>query len=977
MKQKIVVVLLCLLMLMSGCGNRKEETETEQVPENITTVDGVNPLDSYDALYLWGADPGLGVRTLHELGYTGEGINVAYIDQPINDTPDYEIADSVVYNNNIADMDDQMHGQATSSLLCGKNLGTAPGVNLYFFGYPSWKEDQQQYWVVCMDDLIAQNRKLPEDKKIRMAGFSNNPRSDEKYYEDVMDAIRRCNDEGIMVWFCGENASGAFEPYSDKNNKENMTIGLSDEHEHLAVVPSGSRTSLTSKSTYQYDEDGGLSWTMPYTLGVYCIALSIDNTLTQDEIRKLVVDTAYVNSSGLRVFDPIEFIAHVLEKVGRNDDAKELRETYRNSLEYIYILYNSSMTSDEDLESINRYAEKVIACDCVLFDCKDCKDAQSLYADLQKHHGEHGGKIAGIQIIGDPYCVPAFEIKYEALMDSKSVDSAGTYLTDYFYQNLNNDVSCLDENYSVYSQFENGLDVDLMPQYPLARLPLSKGEYSAFFGKYLNFLEETKERKLTLVNFSNPIFSETKHSDDMGYFLNRMHDDYKLLDGDYVLYGNLRGQYPVTTEVKGGMSKDTLEQVNSEKPAEFLINTHGLKSNVDICYFENDKEMRESFFNAENINSLLDDNCYYLDMWTCNNGEGMNGNLTTEALRGNALGVFSATHIISNNGVNNSVSVGRMKNSNFYYFYFTYLRTRNRKFSRAASFYKAQYRYAQALIEEAGKGLQGTGNYQFNLNNLLDYENFGVLDRYDLNTVNLNDRDDIYDSEQYAAEMAAIENSIKQITDYEYRIQRTTAGTCMLSVTMDAPEGYRLTLFDPPGNEHVYVDKGTTKKGRNTYSFEFSEDALSQIDQLALYIGKSDEDRTFIFFTDLQIDESEIVEVEEKQESENATEPERGGYDVDIATYKSGEVKVLDYSFEKTESGTYRYTVTVDAAEGYVAYFFDPPGGNLVMTREVATKQGANTFSTEISEDVYQKIEMMVLCIYKSDDDRCFIYCYK
>ena len=316
MKQKIVVVLLCLLMLMSGCGNRKEETETEQVPENITTVDGVNPLDSYDALYLWGADPGLGVRTLHELGYTGEGINVAYIDQPINDTPDYEIADSVVYNNNIADMDDQMHGQATSSLLCGKNLGTAPGVNLYFFGYPSWKEDQQQYWVVCMDDLIAQNRKLPEDKKIRMAGFSNNPRSDEKYYEDVMDAIRRCNDEGIMVWFCGENASGAFEPYSDKNNKENMTIGLSDEHEHLAVVPSGSRTSLTSKSTYQYDEDGGLSWTMPYTLGVYCIALSIDNTLTQDEIRKLVVDTAYVNSSGLRVFDPIEFIAHVLEKVG-------------------------------------------------------------------------------------------------------------------------------------------------------------------------------------------------------------------------------------------------------------------------------------------------------------------------------------------------------------------------------------------------------------------------------------------------------------------------------------------------------------------------------------------------------------------------------------------------------------------------------------------------------------------------------------
>ncbi|MBQ5804400.1 MAG: hypothetical protein IIW22_01330, partial [Erysipelotrichaceae bacterium] len=127
------------------------------------------------------------------------------------------------------------------------------------------------------------------------------------------------------------------------------------------------------------------------------------------------------------------------------------------------------------------------------------------------------------------------------------------------------------------------------------------------------------------------------------------------------------------------------------------------------------------------------------------------------------------------------------------------------------------------------------------------------------------------------------------------------------------------------------------------------------------------------------IDESEIVDLNEidlgggdlvNGESSNA-------YLVDLDSYKSGEVKVVDYLFEKTESGTYRYTVTVDAAEGYVAYFFDPPGGNLVMTREVATKQGANTFSTEISEDVYQKIEMMVLCIYKSDDDRCFVYCYK
>ncbi|MBQ1307186.1 MAG: hypothetical protein IIY56_03430 [Erysipelotrichaceae bacterium] len=978
--KKIAVMLMCLLMLLSGCGNKQEEEtiEPEDIPEETVEVGDVNPLDSYNALYLWGADPGLGIRTLHELGYTGEGINVAYIDQPINDVPDYEIADSVVYNKNIADEDDLMHGQATSSLLCGKNLGTAPGVNLYFFGYPAWKEDQQQYWVTCMDDLIEQNRKLPDDEKIRMAGFSNNPRPDEKYYQDVLDSIKRCNDEGIMVWFCGENGAGTFKLYSDRNNKENLEP-LSYGQEGIGTMPAASRTTLDSNGTYQYDDQGGLSWTMPYSLGGYCIALSIDNTLTEDEIRQLVIDTAYLNGNGLKVFDPIEFIAHVLERVGRNDNANELRKAYLDSLEYVYIIYNSSKTTETDLEAISRYADEIITCDYVLFDCKDCNDAQSLYTALQESHKEHGGKIAGIQIIGDVNCVAPFEIKYEAQMDAKNIDSAGTYYTDYFYQNLNNDVSYLGKDYSVSNQFANGLDVDLTPLYPLARLPLSKGEFSLFFEKYLKFAEETKQRKLTLVNFSNPIFAETEHSDDMGYFLNRMYNDYKLLDEDYVLYGNLKGQYPIATEVKGDMSKANLEQVNSEKPVEFLINTHGQKTNVDICYYENDNEVRESFFNTDNINSLLNDNYYYLDMWTCNNGEGMSDNLTVEALRGNAVGVFSATHIISNNGVKNSVSVGRMKNSNFYYFYFTYLRTRDRKFSRAASFYKAQYRYALALIEESEKGIQGTGNYQFNLNNLLDYENFGVLDRYDLNTINLNDRDDIYDNGQYLEEMAAIENSIQGITDYEYSIKRTTAGTCVFSVTMDAPEGYRLELFNPPNADIVSVYSGPTTKGLNTYYFEISEDVLKQVDHLTLSIRKSDDDRCFLFFTDLTIDESEIVDLNEidlgggdlvNGESSNA-------YLVDLDSYKSGEVKVVDYLFEKTESGTYRYTVTVDAAEGYVAYFFDPPGGNLVMTREVATKQGANTFSTEISEDVYQKIEMMVLCIYKSDDDRCFVYCYK
>ena len=290
-----------------------------------------------------------------------------------------------------------------------------------------------------------------------------------------------------------------------------------------------------------------------------------------------------------------------------------------------------------------------------------------------------------------------------------------------------------------------------------------------------------------------------------------------------------------------------------------------------------------------------------------------------------------------------------------------------------------------ALIEESEKGIQGTGNYQFNLNNLLDYENFGVLDRYDLNTINLDDRDDIYDSEQYLEEMAAIENSIQGITDYEYSIRRTTAGTCLVSVTVDAPDGYNLELFNPPNADIVSVRKGPTRKGLNTYYFEIDEDDLKKVDELALSINRSDDDRCFLFFTDLKIDESEIVDLDEIDigeqsligENGNNFEKVSGGYSIDQDSYRSGEVKVIDYSFEKTESGIYKYTVTVDVAEGYKVSFFDPPGGTYVSTKEIRTTQGENTFSVEISKNIYEKIEMMVLSIYKTDEDRAFVFFYK
>ena len=132
--------------------------------------------------------------------------------------------------------------------------------------------------------------------------------------------------------------------------------------------------------------------------------------------------------------------------------------------------------------------------------------------------------------------------------------------------------------------------------------------------------------------------------------------------------------------------------------------------------------------NMNNINSVLAENPYYLDMWTCDNGYGMKNNITTAALTGDCVGMFSTTHVISNNGVDNHAHLETMTESNFYWFYLNYLKALSEGASRSDAFFEAQKAYGNALIVDSQNGIRGEGNYQFNLYNLLGYHNFGVLE---------------------------------------------------------------------------------------------------------------------------------------------------------------------------------------------------------------------------------------------------------
>ncbi len=59
---------------------------------------------------------------------------------------------------------------------------------------------------------------------------------------------------------------------------------------------------------YRYDAVGGLSWGIPYCVGVMALGWQVAPALTNEEMLQTLLDTAAPNADGLRIIDPVHFI---------------------------------------------------------------------------------------------------------------------------------------------------------------------------------------------------------------------------------------------------------------------------------------------------------------------------------------------------------------------------------------------------------------------------------------------------------------------------------------------------------------------------------------------------------------------------------------------------------------------------------------------------------------------------------------------
>ncbi len=697
----------------------------------------------------YGKDPGFGIKELHKLGYTGKGVNVAYIDQPL--LPNHvEYRDTKVnyykIRPQVQAMEFSMHGPAVLSLLAGKDIGIAPESNVYFFGHPAWLLDQTTH-AEALRKLIEVNKTLTPENKIRIVGFSDCVDQSEKNPDEFTKAIKEAEDSGIMVFDVTTMNIGplVISPFKDKNDPSNYEVAnwarASRITSDTLFVPSGGRTTavgnFADSTEYMYWTNGGLSWTIPYIVGTVVLGMQIDPTLTKESAIKYLQESATPYKGG-GIINPKGF----LELVEKNCATSNINSKMGDA-DYSYVLYNSNSVDAADLSGIKEYCKSFgTSRQMILKDVSGYNSAAQIYKALKADWQSKKGNLKGIQLIGTASDVPAFDVQFKIQM-ANAIDDSGNFKSDFFYSTFKNNDAVLQNDFSIYKSFKEKLGVSFVAEWPVMRLPLKKGEIAGFIEKYMDYSSTiTKQKSVPLVNFSNPIFPQEEHCDDMGYFIKQFLDKkYSILNNSqYRLYGNQQGHYPVTTQVLGDFTKENLKKENELGIADFFINSHGQENNIDQAIFENkdrSSEKRISFVNSTNINQILSKNYYTLITWTCLNAAGLNdNNLLHEVLsNGKCINAMGATSIISNNGVNNKASLDEMKKNNFYYFQYVFFKSLADGYSRSDSFYLSQRAYAQEILKNTDK--LGEGNYQFNLHNILAYHNLGLFENWHLKQVAL------------------------------------------------------------------------------------------------------------------------------------------------------------------------------------------------------------------------------------------------
>lgn len=290
-----------------------------QWPEQRWLPAGFTP-----ATALAAANPGLGLRQLHQQGITGQGIHVAMIDKYI--LPDHkELAGRIEFVQvypKTSPVAPHFHGMATASILTGNTVGVAPGAFLHYYAVPDDQNGFKNY-VVALDQIVKRNATLPKEQRIRVVSVSWGPDNATRAQWD--DLVAKAAQQGMEVVYSTERPAARYLcakllPGGDPNDPntydwddwvlQNSTrSGLAS----FLGVPAGNivTASVAAPDAYVHWGGSGLSWGIPYMAGLLTLGLQANPDASFDHLYQAIVETSVTNAQGIRMVNPAAYIAAV------------------------------------------------------------------------------------------------------------------------------------------------------------------------------------------------------------------------------------------------------------------------------------------------------------------------------------------------------------------------------------------------------------------------------------------------------------------------------------------------------------------------------------------------------------------------------------------------------------------------------------------------------------------------------------------
>lgn len=288
-----------------------------------------NQFDPEDAMN-WGKTPGLNVKSLHNQGYDGSGINIAIIDHKLLIECN-EYKDNITSYKEFPTMDEYpgMHASGVASLLVGKDCGVLPNANLHYYGVEvtdvNLDKYNYKYFSQALEDIIQTNNTNLVDNPIRVVSVSLGFDDSGLNLNMWKTSLKKAEEAGILVFHCAFEwlknryyiAGAGCKPYEDVNKIDNYGTFYTDYigyqyPENIFYVPGDNRTTadFLLDGSYQFDSWGGESWPIPFVSGIAALGRQINPNLSNDEIVTLLYESGTDFKNG-KLINPEAFINRI------------------------------------------------------------------------------------------------------------------------------------------------------------------------------------------------------------------------------------------------------------------------------------------------------------------------------------------------------------------------------------------------------------------------------------------------------------------------------------------------------------------------------------------------------------------------------------------------------------------------------------------------------------------------------------------